>query len=108
MDIAIRVSAKRDTVFNPKHHTECPACHITWEGDEIPVGLHRLNPGYYPTMEDAIRGAAAYGWTPENKRKFGINVLGVEIPSEYDGIGYWKCLKCGVVVDRFTGEIKCP
>jgi len=88
-----------------KEHTECPSCHITWLGDEIPEGLHRLNPSYYPTMERAREGAASFGWTPENHRRFGINVIGIEIPEKYDGVSYWRCQACNVWVDRFTGEI---
>ena len=82
-------------------YTECPHCGITWEGKEVPLGLHLT--GNY-TMEEAIKVAAHYGWTPENKRCFSINMVGVETDG-YDGISYWYCLACDAMIDRFTGKI---
>lgn len=80
------------------HHTECPNCNVTWEGDEIPAGL--FSTGDY-TVREATEGAKHYGWTPENKKKFGVNVIGVEARG-YDGVEYWECQVCGAKIDRFT------
>jgi hypothetical protein len=82
-------------------HSECPHCGITWEGREIHLGLY-LSGNY--TMEQAIEAADHYGWTHKNKKKFSVNMVGVETPG-YDGVSYWQCLKCGAMIDRFTGEI---
>lgn len=84
--------------------SHCPKCGVTWQGAEIPDGLRQYNPTRYPTIEAAREAAKSYGWTPENKLKFGINMIGIEIAEEYDGVGYWKCEKCLAVFDRFTGE----
>jgi hypothetical protein len=80
-------------------HTECPHCGITWEGQEIPHALHKAGPY---TLDEAMATAAEfYGWTPENKVCFSINVVGVETRG-YDGVSYWECLACGKRTDRFT------
>ncbi len=84
------------------YNTECPKCGITWEGEEIPQGL--FSTGNY-TVKEAAAWAAHYGWTPENKEKFGINVVGIET-EDYDGVSYWLCQGCDAKIDRFTGEIK--
>jgi hypothetical protein len=55
-------------------------------------------------MDQAIEAASYYGWTPENKKCFSINMVGVETPS-YDGVSYWQCQACGAMVDRFTGVV---
>lgn len=84
------------------NYTECPHCGITWEGDEIPEGL--MTTGNY-TIEGAREVAAEfYGWTPENKSKFSINMVGIETPG-YDGVSFWQCQKCKSLVNRFTGVI---
>ncbi len=88
------------------HAPRCPACGITWLGQEIPDGLMAHNPDRYPTRDEAERVAGFYGWTPDNHRKFGINVIGMEIQGQYDGVSYWKCTNCESWVDRFTGEIQ--
>ena len=84
-------------------HTQCPHCNITWEGEEIPVGL--MATGHYDTIEDAERGAINYGWTRENKRKFHINRVGIEVTAKYDGVSYWHCTACDTYFDRFTEEV---
>jgi len=86
------------------HHTNCPNCGITWEGKEIPLGL--FSTGRYTVREAVETAAEYYGWTPENKEKFGFNVIGVETPG-YDGVSYWLCQGCNAKIARFTGEIKC-
>ena len=83
-------------------HTQCPHCNITWEGEEIPVGL--MATGHYVTMEDAEKAASLYGWTRENKRPFHINVIGIETES-YDGVSFWHCTVCDTYFDRFTGQM---
>jgi hypothetical protein len=79
----------------------CPKCGVTWEGQEIPAAL--MTTGYYPILQDAEIAAAAYGWTPENKRTFSINVTGIET-AHYDGVSYWRCEVCRTLFDRFTFE----
>jgi len=85
-------------------YTECPNCGVTWEGLEIPVGL-RLTGSY--TEAQAIEAATHYGWTPENKKCFSINMIGVETAG-YDGVSYWQCLECDTTIDRFTGKVRWP
>jgi hypothetical protein len=86
---------------------ECPECQITWRGVEIPDGLMEHNPDYYPTREKAEEAADSYGWTPENKLRFRINVIGVEYPynhpQHYDGVSEWRCTNCGLRIGRFSG-----
>ncbi len=86
------------------NYTECPDCGITWEGDEIPIGLY-LNNNY--TVMEAAHAADHFGWTPENNLCFSINVVGVETEG-YDGVSYYLCLECEAMIDRFTGEITRP
>jgi hypothetical protein len=74
---------------------------VTWEGDEIPAGL--LSTGLYGDEEACEVAAESYGWTPENHRKFSINMMGLETKG-YDGVSYWLCLKCHTFIDRFTGQ----
>lgn len=81
--------------------TNCPKCGVTWEGEEIPIQL--LATGHYATLQDAEIAAAHYGWTPENKRKFNVHVIGIETP-KYDGVSYWYCGACQTYFDRWTGE----
>lgn len=83
--------------------TECPRCGITWVGESIPYGLWQT--GQYATQAEAEEAAEAYGWSPESNLRFNVNVVGVEMPRLYDGVSYWKCLKCGVLVNRFTNEV---
>lgn len=93
---------KERQVYNA---TECPACGITWEGGEIPDGL--MEAGGY-TREEAEEAARSYGWTPENKAKFGVNHIGIEYPgghpAHYDGVSEWECTECEARFNRFTGE----
>ena len=67
-------------------HTNCPHCGVTWEGDEIPIGL--LATGLYDN-EKVNEVAKVYGWTPENHRKFSVNVLGIEMEG-HDGVTHWE------------------
>lgn len=85
--------------------SNCPACGVTWEGGEIPDRL--METGHY-TREQAEKAAAYYGWTPENKLKFGVNHVGIEYsydhPAHYDGVSEWKCTECEARFNSFTGE----
>ena len=81
--------------------THCSVCKITWEGEEIPLALFAT--GNYTSIEAAEEAAESYGWTPEDKRKFGINYTGFEHDG-YDGVSEWHCV-CGAKFDRFTGEL---
>lgn len=78
---------------------KCPECSVAWEGETIPNGLFAA--GYYETMEEAREAAKNYGWTPENGKRFGVNVMGIETP-QYDGISYWQCMACDTLFDRWT------
>jgi len=79
----------------------CPKCGVNWEGEEIPVGL--MTTGHYATLQDAEAAAASYGWTPENKKTFSINVIGIETP-RYNGVSYLRCEVCHATFDRVTFE----
>ena len=89
--------------------SECPKCGVTWEGEEIPDGLMQHAPRRYTSRAKAEEAARSYGWTPENKRKFKINMVGIEYPwnhpRHYDGVSEWKCTQCGTRIDRFTNKI---
>ena len=80
---------------------QCPKCHITWEHEET-IYQYFIREGY--SEEKARESAANYGCTPETPQHFGKNVIGIENPDEYDGIGYWLCTECETLFDRFTGE----
>jgi hypothetical protein len=43
-----------------------------------------------------------YGCTPSTPQHFSVNVVGIEIQGQYDGVSYWKCTPCGTVFDRWT------
>lgn len=66
--------------------TSCPVCGVNWQGKEVVDGLRDAG---NPNPEEA---AKLYGWTPENKLRFSINVIGIE---ENDRLVAWKCLVCG-------------
>ncbi len=93
----------------PDKYRSCPVCEITWEGGEIPDGLIAANPEHYNTREKAEEAARSYGWTPENKAKFGANVIGVEYswddPNHYDGVSEWRCTSCGARIGRWSGKV---
>jgi len=77
--------------------TECPKCHISFVGKEIPIGLIEGNPGYYKTMEEAVEAAKSYGWTPENKRWFSNHYVYIKEWNEDYTIKYryHGCRACG-------------
>ena len=83
----------------------CPVCKVSWLGEEIPVGLMAHSPGYYDTREKAEKAAEHYGWTPENKQRFLINVIGIKYQGKYDGVLEWRCTACRARVGRFSGRI---
>lgn len=74
----------------PSH---CKHCGITWNGLEIPDGLVEGNPGRYVDRVDAEADAANYGWTHENKRTFGVNVVGLYDMGS-DRTELWHCENC--------------
>lgn len=78
----------------------CPACNVTWDGDDI--FEHFMATGRY-TRENAEDVARNYGWTPENKRCFKINMVVIDA-SRYGGVSYYRCTSCESTWDRFTGE----
>jgi len=81
----------------------CPSCKITWEDDvEIPKKLMLLYSEEYSTVEKAEKTATSYGWTESNGKKFGVNVVGIEIWGGYDGVSYWRCKKCETIFDALT------
>lgn len=92
---------------NFEDRDECPECGVTWRGGEVPDGLMEGNPTAYPDRETAEEAAASYGWTPENKRTFRVNVIGIQYepnhPQHYDGVSEWRCTECGLRIGRFSG-----
>jgi hypothetical protein len=93
--------------MNSDNLTACPVCKVTWLGDEIPDGL--MKTGHYGTQEEAEKAAAMHGWTPENGKRFKINMLGIEYPwthpQHYDGVSEWKCTECGARIGRWSREV---
>lgn len=91
---------------NFEDRDECPECEITWRGGEIPDGLMQGSPEHYPTRKAAEAAAESYGWTPENKATFRVNVIGVEYaydhPQHYDGVSEYRCTNCGLRIGRFS------
>lgn len=79
--------------------SNCPHCGVTWDGLEIPDGLVEGNPGRYNGRSDAEADAANYGWTHENKRTFGINVVGM-YNMDSDRTEYWHCTNCDAETKR--------
>lgn len=69
----------------------CPACGVSFVGKEIPYGLYGT--GYYKTMKSAKKAAESYGWTPDNKKYFSINIILVK--SINRGVqSYFRCEEC--------------
>lgn len=84
----------------------CTHCGISWlSNNTMPEDLLAANPGYYKTLEQAKEGAKNYGWTPENDKRFSINVLGIEYLYGYDGVSEWQCLNCGARYGRWSGKL---
>ncbi len=98
-------------IGEPKEGDCCPECKTSWDGGDILEELVRLKDegmGYQDySDEDLIKAAGDYGWTSENKKRFG-NLIGMELsmddPEHYDGVSYWACPECGVAWCRWTGE----
>lgn len=92
--------------MNFEDRDECPECRVTWRGGEVPDGL--MATGNYATHEAAEEAAESYGWTPENKATFRVNVIGIEYawdnPEHYDGISEWRCTECGLRIGRFSDK----
>lgn len=63
--------------------TECPVCHNSWVGDEIPKEYRHL-----------------YG----NSKNFS-RLIGIEDWKKYDGVSYWECPDCKTIWNRFTNKI---
>jgi len=53
-----------------------------------------------------------YGWTKENKLRFGENVVGIQYEynheDHYDGVSEWQCGPCKCRVGRWTNQILEP
>lgn len=75
-----------------KERTNCPKCHITLVGPEIPLGLYET--GLYGDMENCKHIAEqSYGWTEDNKLYFTINCILVKNIGSFSS--YYMCEKCG-------------
>jgi hypothetical protein len=60
-----------------------------------------MSTGCY-TLSEAIKGAAHYGWTPENHKRFHEHVLVVK--ALYSTHNFWLCLKCKTPHHWVDGE----
>ncbi len=78
---------------------KCPNCGITWNGLEIPDGLYKHNPERYGDRVAAEADAANYGWTPENKRTFSINMVGYYDMDKDRTVSY-NCTNCQAEIKR--------
>jgi len=89
----------------------CPECKTSWDGGDILEDATRRKDASEPMFDmsdtELIEYAEAYGWTPEDKRRWG-NLIGMELsyddPEHYDGVSYWACPECGVAWCRWTGD----
>jgi hypothetical protein len=79
----------------------CPECNITWEQEET---IYEFFLNQHGDKEKAMKTASLYGHTEEDPKHFSINVVGVEDPSKYDGVSYYKCTNCQRLFDRWTME----
>ena len=78
---------------------QCPSCAVSWECEET-IYEHFLAIQGNDEVESR-RKAEMYGCTPDNPKHFGVNVVGIEVQGQYDGISYWKCLKCEATFNRW-------
>ena len=83
---------------------QCPSCAVSWECEET-IYEHFLAIQGNDEVESR-RKAEMYGCTPDNPKHFGVNVVGIEVQGQYDGISYWKCLKCEATFNRW--DLKPP
>jgi hypothetical protein len=64
------------------------------DGDEQFVNL---------TDEQIVEKAKLYG---NPNARFGTkHFVGIEDPTNYDGVSYWKCQNCNSVWDRWTNKL---
>jgi len=83
---------------------KCKHCGADWEGEDIYEAL-RAHEAYKDWSDERVKEAASnYGWTPENRKKFGRKI-GIEVRGVYDGVLYWKCPDCGTYTGRFSGVV---
>jgi len=75
--------------------TNCDNCNITFVGLEIPQGLLEGNPDVedYKDITKLHKAAASYGWTPENKKTFGANLIYVKHLNDIHN--HYRCKNCG-------------
>lgn len=77
-------------------HSNCPHCNENWDGEEIPYALMARRD---MTCEEAEQEAHEFfGWTPENKMCFKINMVAVECGR--DRVDHFRCLSCYTCFDR--------
>ncbi len=81
------------------HPKNCPKCNIAWE-EEHNIYDHFISKG--KTKEEATKTASQYGCTKENPRYFGVNVTGIEILGQYDGVSQWECGGCKTTFNRWS------
>jgi hypothetical protein len=82
------------------HPDSCPTCKTSWNEEET-IYEYFLRQ-YNGDKKEATKTAEAYGCTKENPKHFGKDMIGIEDPYKYDGISYWKCLKCNTLFDRWN------
>jgi hypothetical protein len=63
---------------------KCPKCGCSWDGGDIPEGQRK---NYSPP----------YKWS---------RLVGVEDPTVYDGVSWWRCPDCGAEWDRWAVTFK--
>jgi hypothetical protein len=91
-------------------HDKCPNCGTPWVEDrDIATYLFEEMRGKYPTREEAEEAAEMYGWTEENQKAFGKDVVGIQYshrhPQHYDGVSEWQCGKCNARIGRWSGKV---
>lgn len=98
------------------HSVNCPNCGIKWKQDiSITEYFHKKyeqegvpsyirEKGVVDPFDAAVSTGEMYGCVPDSPKHFSINVVGIEDKDRYDGVSYWQCEACDVVIDRFTEE----
>lgn len=96
------------TVLTDTHGT-CPKCSYNFKGDDVRDYFKRMYCKHHPEMATAEIDrmaqviAAEYGWKPDSPVYFS-NIIGIEIPGQYDGVMLYQCPECETTWNRSTGK----
>lgn len=95
-------------IFDPSEDGNCPQCGSSWRGGQIPS--ESVSKGYYghhnpcKKLREWDKGYDELTQCTCPVRHYS-RLIGIEVPSKYDGVSYWRCPDCGATWDRWTGAI---